>query len=90
MILRRTLLQNIFLFIVTLCVSINASNSNFLIQLSSINFIILFFLCLKNKAGKIKKIMKKLMQFNNRKYELLGSRLKDQNSLSILIDEYKA
>ena len=49
MILRRTLLQNIFLFIVTLCVSINASNSNLLIQLSSINFIILFFLCLKNK-----------------------------------------
>jgi O-antigen ligase len=30
-------------------VSINASNSNLLIQFSSINFIIFFFLCLKNK-----------------------------------------
>jgi hypothetical protein len=47
-------------------------------------------LLLKNKAGNTKKIIKKLMQFNIRKYELLGSRLKDQNSLSILIDEYKA
>jgi len=47
-------------------------------------------LLLKNKAGKIKKIIKKLMQFNIRKYELLGSRLIDQNSLSILIEEYKA
>ena len=37
-------------------------------------------LLLKNKAGKIKKIIKKLIQFNIRKYELLGSRLKDQNS----------
>jgi len=46
-------------------------------------------LLLKNKAGKIKKIIKKLMQFNIRKYELLGSRLKDQNSLSILMEEYK-
>ena len=49
MVLRRTLLQNLFLFIVTLCVSINASNSNLLIQFSSINFIIFFLLCLKNK-----------------------------------------
>ena len=49
MVFRRAVLQNLFLFIVTLCVSINASNSNLLIQLSSINFIILFFLCLKNK-----------------------------------------
>ena len=48
------------------------------------------YLLLKNKAGNIKKIIKKLMQFNIRKYELLGSRLKDQNSLSILMDEYKA
>ena len=56
MVLRRTLLQNLFLFIVTLCVSINASNSNLLIQFSSINFIIFFLLCLKNKEvlGKIK------------------------------------
>ena len=49
MVLRRTTLQNLFLFIVALCVSINASNSNLLIQFSSINFIIFFFLCLKNK-----------------------------------------
>ena len=49
MVLRRTLLQNLFLFVVTLCVSINASNSNLLIQFSSINFIIFFFLCLRNK-----------------------------------------
>jgi hypothetical protein len=47
-------------------------------------------LLLKNKAGKIKKIIKKLMQFNIRKYELLGSRLKDQYTLSILIEEYRA
>ena len=49
MVLKRTTLQNLFLLIVTLCVSINASNSNLLIQFSSINFIIFFFLCLKNK-----------------------------------------
>ncbi len=49
MVLRRAILQNLFLFIVTLCVSINASNSNLLIQFSSINFIIFFLLCLKNK-----------------------------------------
>ena len=49
MVLERTTLQNLFLFIVALCVSINASNSNLLIQFSSINFIIFFFLCLKNK-----------------------------------------
>ena len=45
---------------------------------------------LKNKAGNTKKIIKKLMQFNIRKYELLGSILIDQNCLSILIEEYKA
>ena len=49
MALRQTLLQNLFLFVLTLCVSFNAGNSNLLIQFSSINFIILFFLCLKNK-----------------------------------------
>ena len=49
MVLRRTTLQNLFLFIVTLCLSINASNSNLLIQFSSIYFIIFFLLCLKNK-----------------------------------------
>ena len=49
MFLKRTALHNLFLFIVTLCVSINASNSDLLIQFSSIYFIIFFFLCLKNK-----------------------------------------
>ena len=49
MVLRQTSLQNLFLFVVALCVSLNASNTNLLIQLSSINFIILLFLCLKNK-----------------------------------------
>ena len=49
MVLKQTSLQNLFLFVVALCVSLNASNSNVLIQFSSINFIILFFLCLKNK-----------------------------------------
>ena len=56
MVLKRTTLQNLFLFIVTLCVSINASNSNLLIQFSSINFIIFFFLCLKNKKISLIKI----------------------------------
>ena len=49
MFLKRTTLHNLFLFIVTLCVSINASNSNLLIQFSSIYFIVFFLLCLKNK-----------------------------------------
>ena len=49
MVLRHTSLQNLFLFVVALCVSLNASNTNVLIQISSINFIIFFFLCLKNK-----------------------------------------
>ena len=49
MVLRQNSLQNLFLFVITLCVSLNASNTNVLIQISSINFIILFFLCLKNK-----------------------------------------
>ena len=35
-------------------------------------------------------MIKKLIQFNILKYELLGSMLKDQNSLSISIEEYKA
>ena len=49
MVLRQNSLQNLFLFVLALCVSLNASNTNILIQFSSINFIILFFLCLKNK-----------------------------------------
>ena len=48
MFLRKTILQNLFLIIVALCISLNASNSPLLIQLSSINFIILFLMCLKN------------------------------------------
>ena len=48
MFLRKTILQNLFLLIVTICLSFNASNSPLLIQLSSINFIILFLICLKN------------------------------------------
>tara|TARA_B100001123_G_scaffold449680_2_gene616047 strand:+ start:211 stop:1566 length:1356 start_codon:yes stop_codon:yes gene_type:complete len=49
MVFKKTFLRNIFLLVTTLCVSLNGSNSNLLIQLSSINFIILFLLCLKNK-----------------------------------------
>ena len=48
MFLRKITLQNLFLIIVTICISFNASNSPLLIQLSSINFIILFLMCLKN------------------------------------------
>ena len=48
MFLRKITLQNLFLIIITICVSLNASNSALLIQLSSINFIILFLICLKN------------------------------------------
>ena len=48
MFLKKTILQNLFLLIVAICLSFNASNSPLLIQLSSINFIILFLICLKN------------------------------------------
>ena len=48
MFLRKTILQNFFLIIVAICVSFNASNNPLLIQLSSINFIIIFLICLKN------------------------------------------
>ena len=48
MALSKNILQNLFLFIITICLSFNASNNNLLIQLSSINFTILFLLCLKN------------------------------------------
>ena len=47
------------------------------------------YLLLLNKTGKVKKIIKKLMQFKIPKYELLGSILRDQNSLSIFIEVYK-
>ena len=48
MVLSKNTLQNLFLFVLTICVSFNASNNDLLVQLSSINFIILFLLCLKN------------------------------------------
>ena len=48
MILRKNALQNLFLIILAITVSFNASINPLLIQISSINFIILFFLCLKN------------------------------------------
>ena len=48
MILRKNTLQNFFLIILSITVSFNASINPILIQISSINFIILFFLCLKN------------------------------------------
>ena len=57
MILRKGILQNLFLIILAITVSFNASINPLLIQISSINFIILFFLCLKNNEieEKIKK-----------------------------------
>ena len=48
MILRKDILQNLFIIILAITVSFNASINPLLIQISSINFIILFFLCLKN------------------------------------------
>ena len=48
MVLRKNLLRNIFLAVIAICVSFNASNTNILVQLSSIYFIFFFFLCLKN------------------------------------------
>ena len=57
MVLRKNTLQNIFLIILAITISLNASINPLLIQISSINFIILFFLCLKNNdiSEKIKK-----------------------------------
>ena len=57
MVLRKNTLQNIFLIILAITISLNASINPLLIQISSINFIILFFLCLKNSdiSEKIKK-----------------------------------
>ena len=43
MVLRKNTLQNIFLIIIAIMVSFNASINPLLIQISSINFIILFF-----------------------------------------------
>ena len=49
MLLSKNALQNLFLIILTITVSLNASINPLLIQLSSINFIIFFLFCLKNK-----------------------------------------
>ena len=53
MILSKNTLQNLFLFILVICLSFNASNNDLLVQLSSINFIILFILCLNNQKISI-------------------------------------
>ena len=47
MILRKNALQNLFLIILAITVSFNASINPLLIQISSINFIILFFFMFK-------------------------------------------
>ena len=49
MILRKNILQNLFLIIIAVTISFNASVNPLLVQISSVNFIILFFLCLKNE-----------------------------------------
>tara|TARA_B100001057_G_C22593993_1_gene850139 strand:- start:3 stop:209 length:207 start_codon:yes stop_codon:yes gene_type:complete len=48
------------------------------------------YLLLLNKIGKTKKIIKKLIQFNKLKYELVGSILNDHRVLLILMVEYKS
>ena len=52
MVLRKNILQNIFLIILAITLSLNASINPLLIQIASINFIVLFFLCLKNNEIK--------------------------------------
>ena len=68
MILRKGLLQNLFLIILAITVSFNASINPLLIQISSINFIILFLLCLKN--NEIEEIIKK-NYINNKNFFLI-------------------
>ncbi len=48
MVLSKNILQNLFLIILAISLSFNASINPILIQISSINFIILFLLCLRN------------------------------------------
>ena len=48
MLFKKNILQNLFFIIITFAVSINASINPLLTQITSINFIILFLLCLKN------------------------------------------
>tara|TARA_Y100000389_G_C16961132_1_gene271103 strand:+ start:165 stop:431 length:267 start_codon:yes stop_codon:yes gene_type:complete len=48
MILNKNTLQNLFLIILTITVSLNASINPIMVQISSISFIIFFLFCLKN------------------------------------------
>ena len=48
MVLSKSSLQNIFLIILTITVSFNASINPLIVQMSSIGFILLFLICLKN------------------------------------------
>ena len=48
MLLSKNTLQNLFLIILTITVSFNASFNTLIVQISSISFIIFFLLCLKN------------------------------------------
>jgi hypothetical protein len=57
MFLRKNTLQNLFLIILTITVSFNASINPLAIQISSISFIFFFIFCLKNI--EIKQIIKK-------------------------------
>ena len=68
MLLRKGILQNLFLIILAITVSFNASINPLLIQISSINFIILFFLCLKN--NEIEERIKK-NYINNKNFFLI-------------------
>ncbi len=52
MLLRKNILQNLFLIILGVSTSLNASINPILMQVASINFISLFFLCLKNSEIK--------------------------------------
>ena len=54
MLLSKNTLQNLFLIILAITVSFNASINLLLIQISSISFILFFLLCLKNFSIKEK------------------------------------
>jgi O-antigen ligase len=68
MFLSKNALQNLFLIVLTITVSLNASINSLLIQFSSINFIIFFLLCLKN--NKILESIKK-NYINNKSFFLI-------------------
>ena len=48
MVIKKNILQTFFLIIISIAVSFNASTNPIMVQISSINFIIFFLLCLKN------------------------------------------